>query len=379
MTVGTDAFQRHMILAEVHNVADGMRFKEPSPAVEAAAALLLHWQSLARSYLLVSVLLVALAGLFLARMRLSTRFRARVRVEQLVDGVMIACSALAVLTTIGIILSLLFEASTFFRLVSPQEFFFGLRWEPQIAIRTDQVAGTGAFGAIPVFFGTLMIATIALAVAVPTGLFSAIYLAEYAAPAVRRIVKPTLEVLAGIPTIVYGFFAVLVVAPAVRRAGDAFGFPTSPNSALAAGLVLGIMIVPFISSLTDDALRAVPRSLRDGALAMGATRAEAMTGVLLPAALPGIVGGVLLAFSRAIGETMIVLMAAGLMATLTLNPLNSVTTVTVQIVTLLVGDTEFSNPKTLSAFALGLVLFLVTLCVNVMALAIVRRYREQYE
>lgn len=379
IAAGTDAFQRRMILAEVKNVSAGIRFRDAPPAIDAAAAMLVHWQSLGRSYLLVSVLLVALSGLFLARMRLTPRFRARIKVERLVDGVMMVCSAVAVLTTIGIVLSLLYEASAFFRLVPPHEFFFGLRWEPQIAIRTDQVAGTGAFGAIPVFFGTLLIALIALVVATPTGLFSAIYLAEYAPPRVRQVIKPTLEILAGIPTIVYGFFAVLVVAPAVRRAGDAIGFPTSPNSALGAGLVLGIMIVPFISSLSDDALRAVPRSLRDGALAMGATRAEAMTGVLLPAALPGILGEILLAFSRAIGETMIVVMAAGLMATITLNPLNSVTTVTVQIVTLLVGDTEFSNPKTLSAFALGLVLFLVTLCVNVMALAIVRRYREQYE
>src|SRR5690606_3370646 len=195
----------------------------------------------------------------------------------------------------------------------------------------------------------------------------------------RNIVKPILEILAGVPTVVYGFFAVLTVAPAVREAGSLFGIATSPNSALAAGLVMGIMIIPFVSSLADDALRAVPRSLRDGSLAMGATRAETMTRVLLPAALPGIMGGVLLALSRAIGETMIVVMAAGLIASLTINPIDSVTTVTVQIVTLLIGDTAFDSPKTLAAFALGLVLFLVTLGLNVLALTIVRRYREQYE
>ena len=259
------------------------------------------------------------------------------------------------------------------------DFFLGLRWEPQIAIRADQVASQGAFGAIPVFLGTLLIASIAMLVAVPIGLFTAIYLSEYATRRVRGLVKPALEILAGVPTVVYGFFAVLTVAPAIRSAGSLFGIATSPNSALAAGLVMGIMIIPFISSLSDDAINAVPRTLRDGSLAMGATRAETMTRVLLPAALPGIMGGVLLALSRAIGETMIVVMAAGLIASLTINPLDSVTTVTVQIVTLLTGDTEFNSPKTLAAFALGLVLFAVTLCLNVVALRIVRKYREAYE
>jgi phosphate transport system permease protein len=285
----------------------------------------------------------------------------------------------AILTTAGIVVSLLWEAWAFFAIVPPAEFFFGLKWEPQIAIRPDQVAGSGAFGAVPVFLGTLLIATIAMAVAVPIGLFTAIYLVEYASDRLRRTVKPALEILAGIPSVVYGFFAVLTVAPAIRSAGSIIGIATSPNSALAAGLVMGIMIIPFISSLSDDAIRAVPRSLRDGSLAMGATRAETMTKVLLPAALPGIMGGILLGFSRAIGETMIVVMAAGLIASVTINPLDSVTTVTVQIVTMLVGDTEFDSPKTLAAFALGLVLFAVTLTLNVIALGIVRRYREQYE
>ena len=229
------------------------------------------------------------------------------------------------------------------------------------------------------FVGTLLIAFIAMLVATPIGLYSAIYLTEYAHPKVRAVIKPILELLAGIPTVVYGFFAVLTVAPAMREFGELIGVPIAPNSALAAGAVMGIMIIPFISSLSDDAIAAVPRAMRDGAYALGATKGETITKVLLPAALPGIMGGILLAVSRAIGETMIVVMAAGIIATLTLNPLEPVTTVTVQIVTLLIGDTEFDNPKTLAAFALGLVLFLVTLGLNVIALHIVRKYREQYE
>jgi phosphate transport system permease protein len=259
------------------------------------------------------------------------------------------------------------------------EFLFGLRWEPQIPLRADQIAGAGAFGAIPVFAGTILIATIAMLVATPIGLFTAIYLVEYANDTVRKVVKPIMEILAGVPTVVYGFFAVLTVAPAMREFGGTLGITVSPNSALAAGAVMGIMIIPFISSLSDDALNAVPRTMRDGSLALGATPGETMTKVLLRAALPGIVGGVLLGVSRAIGETMIVVMAAGLIASLTINPLDSVTTVTVQVVTLLIGDSEFDSPKTLAAFALGLVLFIVTLALNVVALHVVRRYREQYD
>jgi phosphate transport system permease protein len=315
----------------------------------------------------------------LAYRRLAPRFRARNGVERLMSGFMIFCSVVAIMTTIGIIVSLLYEAWEFFALVPPAEFFFGLRWEPQIAIRPDQVAGAGAFGALPVFLGTLVIATIAMLIATPIGLFTAIYLVEYASDRARAVLKPMLEILAGVPTVVYGFFAILTVAPAIRQAGAMIGIPVSPNSALAAGLVMGVMIIPFISSLSDDAIRAVPRAMRDGSLAMGATRAETMRHVLLPAALPGIMGGILLALSKTLGETMIVLMAAGLIASLTINPLDSVTTVTLQIVTLLTGDTAFDNPKTLAAFALGLVLFVVTLALNVVALTIVRRYREQYE
>jgi phosphate transport system permease protein len=246
-------------------------------------------------------------------------------------------------------------------------------------LRADQVGSSGKFGAVPIFTGTLLISLIAMAVAAPIGLFSAIYLAEYANRRVRDVVKPILEILAGIPTVVYGFFAALTIAPLVRDTGGAIGLDVASESALAAGLVMGVMIIPFVSSLSDDAITAVPRSLRDGSLALGATQSETIRRVVLPAALPGLVGGLLLAASRAIGETMIVVMAAGLAANLTANPFQAVTTVTVQIVTLLVGDQEFDSPKTLAAFALGLVLFVVTLCLNLVALAAVRKYREQYD
>ncbi|MGD9251389.1 MAG: phosphate ABC transporter permease subunit PstC, partial [Desulfobacterales bacterium] len=282
-------------------------------------------------------------------------------------------------TTIGIVLSVLFEAIRFFRVIPLTDFLFGLEWSPQMAIREDQVGSSGAFGAIPVFAGTLMISAIAMLVAVPIGLMSAIYLSEYANRKFRAVAKPLMEILAGIPTVVYGFFAALIVAPAIRDAGITLGLDVSSESALAAGLVMGVMIIPFVSSLSDDVINAVPQALRDGAYGLGATHSETIRQVVLPAALPGIVGGVLLAVSRAIGETMIVVMAAGLAANLTANPLKTVTTVTVQIVTLLVGDQEFDSPKTLAAFALGLVLFIVTLILNVIALQVVRKYREQYE
>jgi phosphate transport system permease protein len=248
-----------------------------------------------------------------------------------------------------------------------------------MAIRADQVGSSGAFGAIPVLAGTLMISMISMAVAAPIGLMSAIYLSEYANRRIRDMVKPLMEILAGIPTVVYGFFAALTVAPFFRDTGDFLGLAISSESAMAAGLVMGVMIIPFVSSLSDDVINAVPQALRDGALALGATRSETVRHVVIPAAFPGIVGSLLLAVSRAIGETMIVVMAAGLSANLTANPFQAVTTVTVQIVTLLVGDQEFDSPKTLAAFALGLLLFLVTLALNVIALVVVRKYREQYE
>lgn len=368
-----------LLIVEIKNVAAGRMFGTPSDEMLAAAQTYVRWSEIANWAMVVVALAAALLGGFIAYTRLAPRFRARNRVETTMTVFMIVCSVAAILVTIGIIASLLYESFQFFSMVPPHEFFFGLNWEPQMPIREDQIAGTGAFGAVPVFLGTLVIATIAMIIATPIGIFTAIYLVEYADRRVRGTVKPILEILAGVPTVVYGFFAVLTVAPAIRQAGNLLGIATSPNSALAAGAVMGIMIIPFISSLSDDALRAVPRTLRDGSLALGATRGETMTKVMLPAALPGIMGGILLAFSRAIGETMIVVMAAGLIASLNVNPLASVTTVTVQIVTLLIGDTAFDSPKTLAAFALGLVLFVVTLCLNVVALTIVRKYREQYE
>ncbi len=376
---GLDKGQLDLLVSQIKSVAKGNIFEEPAPYIVEAADRLKSWKSIASYAMIASVLAFAILGLAFARGRLAPRFKARNAVETILTGAMIACSLIAILTTVGIVVSLLYETLRFFSMVSVLEFLFGLNWEPQIAMRSDQVTSGGAFGAIPVFAGTFLIAFIAMIVATPIGLFSAIYLTEYASEATRDIVKPLLEVLAGIPTIVYGFFAVLTVAPAIRDLGASLGFSVAPNSALVAGGVMGIMLIPFISSLSDDAITAVPQSLRDGSFGLGATKAETVTKVLLPAALPGIMGGVLLAVSRAIGETMIVVMAAGIIAALTLNPFEPVTTVTVQIVTLLIGDTEFDNPKTLAAFALGLVLFLVTLILNLIALRIVQKYREQYD
>jgi phosphate transport system permease protein len=322
---------------------------------------------------------LAVVGGVLAWRRIRPDFRARNRVEHIVLIALIVASSIAIFTTIGIVLSVLFEAIRFFGEVPVADFLFGLNWSPQTAIRADQVGSSGSFGAVPLFAGTLLITGIAMFVAVPVGLMTAIYLAEYSTTRVRATAKPLLELLAGIPTVVYGFFAALTVAPWVRRIGEGMGFEVASESALAAGLVMGIMIIPLISSLADDAINAVPTSMRDGALGLGSTRTETMLRVILPAALPGIVGGILLALSRAIGETMIVVMAAGLAANLTANPFEAVTTVTVQIVTLLVGDQEFDSAKTLAAFALGLMLFVVTLLLNVVGLAVVRKYREQYD
>ncbi len=311
--------------------------------------------------------------------RIAANFRARNQVERWVVWALIAAATISILTTIGIVFSVLFETLRFFGKVPPMEFLFGLHWSPQTALRADQIAAEGAFGAVPLFVGTLLISTIAMLVAGPIGLFSAIYLSEFASPRFRSWAKPIMEVLAGVPTVVYGFFAALTVAPFVRDVGQAIGLDVASESALAAGMVMGIMIIPFVSSLSDDAINAVPKSLRDAALGLGATRAETVTQILLPAALPGVIAGFLLAVSRAIGETMIVVMAAGLAANLTVNPLEAVTTVTVQIVTLLTGDQEFDTAKTLSAFALGFVLFVTTLLLNVIALYVMQKYREKYD
>jgi phosphate transport system permease protein len=328
-----------------------------------------------------TALLLTLSGLGLlwGWSRISASFRARPVVEKVMQNILLACACLAIFTTVGIVFSVLFESIQFFRSVPIFDFVFGLEWSPQTAIREDQVGSSGSFGAVPLFVGTLLVSAVAMVVAVPIGLMSAIYLAEYASKSVRTYAKPALEILAGIPTVVYGFFAALTVAPFLRDLGASFGLSVSSESALAAGGVMGVMIIPFISSLADDVITAVPQSMRDGSLAMGATQSETVRRVIIPAALPGIVGGIMLAISRAIGETMIVVMAAGMAAKLTANPLESVTTVTVQIVTLLTGDQEFDSPKTLAAFALGLMLFTVTLLLNIFALHIVKKYREQYD
>jgi phosphate transport system permease protein len=325
------------------------------------------------------ILAMLFIGIALTWRRIQPEMRARSEVEAIVRGLLFASSAVAVLTTVGILASVLYEAWMFFGKVSALEFLFGTTWSPQVAMRADQSGSSGSFGAIPLFTGTLLISAIAMFIAVPVGLMAAIYLSEYASSNMRQYAKPALEILAGIPTVVYGFFAALTVAPFIREVGESMGLAVSSESALAAGLVMGIMIIPFVSSLSDDVINAVPQSLRDGSYGLGATRSETVKQVVIPAALPGIVGAVMLAVSRAIGETMIVAMAAGLAANLTANPLDSVTTVTVQIVTLLVGDQEFDSPKTLAAFALGLVLFLVTLALNFVALKVVQKYREQYD
>ena len=392
VTAGLSSGERNLLIGQIQAAAAGVTFGQPDAVTLAAAERYAAWRQIAGWAMVAAAFALMAAAFVFSSARLAPRFRARHGVERVMTILMIACASLAILTTIGIVASLLYEALRFFARVPITEFLFGTKWDPQIAIRADQVGGSGAFGALPVFAGTVLIAVIAMAVAIPIGLLSAIYLNQYASDGFRNTVKPILEILAGIPTVVYGFFAILVVAPALRDSirwitnggGGWLDVPwspilISPNSALAAGSVMGIMIIPFISSLSDDALNAVPRAMKDGSLAMGATESETITKVLLPAALPGIMGGILLGVSRAIGETMIVVMAAGLLANMTANPFEAVTTVTVQIVTLLTGDTEFDNPKTLAAFALGLVLFVVTLMLNVVALRIVRRYRERYE
>ncbi len=369
-----------LVMNDIRNIADGIVVSETQDRALIAAAE--HYNQLrATGFLsLVAVVMSAgAAGLVLSLRYIRPAMRARVNVERIIQVLMVICSTVAIFTTIGIVLSVLFESIRFFQAVPVTDFLFGLHWSPQIAIREDQVGASGSFGVVPLVTGTLMISAIAMAVAVPIGLMAAIYMAEYAAEKFRTVVKPLLEILAGIPTVVYGFFAALTVAPFLRDMGSAIDMDVSSESALAAGLVMGIMIIPFVSSLSDDVINAVPQSLRDGSLGIGATHSETIIRVVLPAALPGIVGSVLLAVSRAIGETMIVVMAAGLTANLTVNPLQAVTTFTVQIVTLLIGDQEFDSPKTLAAFALGLILFIMTLCLNIIALYVVRKYREQYE
>ena len=394
------AQQQQVFFDDARAEARGARRSETiyEPALQAAltatAAQARRLDGLFRFGTLGLAALLAIGGAALAYRRLTPDFRARNRVEGWTQALFIACSVVAVMTTVGIVASLAYESFRFFQAVSPVGFLFGTEWDPQMAMRADQFASKGAFGAVPLFAGTFLIMLIAMAVAGPIGLFAAIYLSEYAGGWTRAVVKPLLEILAGIPTVVYGFFAALTVGPLFRGFFNGIGaqlaggpldglgqylMGVQNQMALVAGAVMGIMLIPFVSSLSDDILNAVPQSLRDGSLAMGATRSETVKKVVLPAALPGIMGAMLLAVSRAVGETMIVTMAAGLQAKTTLNPLDTVTTVTVQIVTLLTGDQEFDSPKTLSAFGLGLTLFGVTLVLNIIALRVVRRYREAYD
>ncbi|MAI90173.1 phosphate ABC transporter permease subunit PstC [Ponticaulis sp.] len=331
----------------------------------------------------VALPVIAVVSAVVCVMQISPELHTQRRVEKLIKGMLLASGVVAILTTLGIVLSLIFETGQFFRSdrVSVLNFFFGTEWSAQTS---------ASFGALPLFFGTFFVAGIAILVAAPIGLFSAIYLSEYASPRSRALIKPVLEVLAGIPTVVYGFFAILVVAPLVRQFGMALDdilrplnggetvIAAQPKSALAAGLVMGVMIIPFISSLSDDVLRTVPSKLKNGALGVGATRAEMMADIVLPVAFPGLMAALLLAISRAIGETMIVVMAAGERANLTVNPFEDITTVTVQIVALMTGDPEFDNPRTLSAFALGAVLFVLTLVFNAFSQWIVERQRKRY-
>ena len=374
-----DALARAALLREITDAENAGANSEARDEVRQAAATMTGLKSLSDWLRLGAGGGLGLIASWWVWSQISSRLRARTRVEQVVRAMLLTCSAVAVLTTVGIVLSLLFESLRFFAQYPWYKFLFGTQWSPQIAMRSDQVGQSGAFGFLPILSGTLLITAIAMLVAGPVGLFSAIYMAEYASPRFRSLAKPILEILAGVPTVVFGFFAALTVAPFIRATGASIGLDVASESALAAGLVMGIMIIPFVSSLSDDVINAVPQFLRDGSYALGATQAETIKHVVMPAAFAGIVSAMMLAMSRAIGETMIVVMAAGLAGNLTFNPLEAVTTITVQIKSLLVGDQEFDSVKTLSAFALGLVLFFFTLTLNTIALKIVSRYREQYD
>lgn len=377
-----DGFSASVALARIHNLADGISVGEVDSWITELAEQYLDWKR--DSYLMMSVLTILISGIacIYALGKIQITFRARAAVEKIISTFLIVCSVVAILTTIGIVFSVIFESIRFFRLIPPLEFLTGLTWNPEFEGASRAGSGQGgiaAYGSIPLFVGTFLISVVALTVAIPIGLLSAIYLSEYASKKTRGIIKPLLEILAGIPTVVYGFFAALTVAPLFKGMGASVGLSVASESALAAGFVMGIMIIPFISSLSDDVINAVPQSLRDAALGLGSTKSESVKNVVLPAALSGIVASIILAVSRAVGETMIVVMAAGLAANLSVNPLDAVTTVTAQIVTILVGDQEFESAKTLSAFALALTLIVITLGLNFIALQIVKKYREQYD
>lgn len=349
------------------------------PYMIEAAASLNEYRAASKFGMTVVVLLAAMLGFLYGRRRMQPRVRARNAVERIMLLGLMAASTVAILTTVGIVFSVVFETMHFFQSVAPRDFFLGTVWDPRFSAPGRMGGNEGQFGLLPLLWGTLYISFVALLVAVPIGLFSAIYMSEYASSRVRSVVKPVLEILAGIPTIVYGFFALVTFGPLLRDLGAMASLQISASSVLTAGIVMGVMIIPFVSSLSDDIISAVPQSLREGSYGLGATQSETIKQVVLPAALPGVVGAVLLAASRAIGETMIVVLAAGIAAKITLNPGEAVTTITVKIVSQLTGDLEFNSPQTLVAFALGLTLFVITLCLNVFALYIVRKYREQYE
>ena len=379
-TLPAFGIEHDAILAEAHGLASGQSGAIFNPAaralIEPFRAAIAHFSVIG----IVVTMLLGLAGGLFAYFRTQRDFAARTKVEQIIMAILLLASLVAIFTTFGIVVSLLFETVRFFQAVSPFDFLLGTQWNPDPMVDPASVR-SDSYGAVPLFWGTIFIgAIIAMVVALPLGLMSAIFLTQYASPTLRRWMKPLLEVLAGVPTVVYGYFAALTVAPLIRDFGHMIGIASaSSESALAAGIVMGIMIIPFVSSMADDAITAVPQAMRDGSLAMGATPSETIRKVLIPAALPGIVAGVMLAVSRAIGETMIVVMAAGATARLTANPFDSMTTVTFQIVALLTGEGSFDHPATLAAFALGMVLFLVTLTLNFIALRVVKRFREAYE
>ncbi len=375
----------NLIYEKTKSLSRGQFTGEITPFIEASAKKYINLRSIAQSSKVVIVLSAIIASGAYAYKRISSNSRTREPVEKFLKAVLFTASLAAILTTVGIIFSLIFQTIDFFKVIPLFDFVFGTHWYPAKAFVRDSSEAldpsmySDTFGAVPIFAGTFFIAFIAMCVAIPIGLMSGIYLAEYASIKVRQYAKPLIEILAGIPTVVYGFFAALTVGPLLKEIGNSMGLDVSAESALAAGGVMGIMIIPFISSLSDDVITSVPQSLRDGSYAMGATKSETIKKVIFPAALPGIVGSILLGVSRAIGETMIVVMASGLAANLTLNPLESTSTITAQIVVILIGDQAFGDPKTQAAFALGMSLFLVTLCLNIVALRVVKKYREKYE
>jgi len=376
--------QAQVLLRRISNLATNFAVLSEAADWEISAANYLTALQQKSTLLLTALMfIIGALGLLVSYQKIRPSLRARHQVEKALMVTLLICSTIAILTTIGIVLSMVGETLKFFSFIKPTDFFFGTTWNPRFStagVADGSLTGSqGSFGLLPLLSGTMLVAGIALLVAIPLGLMVAIYMAEYAPKKVRDTVKPIIEVLAGIPTIVYGFFALVVVGPFLSDLGQMLGLTIRATSALTAGVVMGIMIIPFISSLSDDIITQVPKALRDGSLGLGATKSETIRKVVLPAALPGIVGAVLLAASRAIGETMIVVLAAGNSPSLTANPFEAVSTVTVTIVNQLTGDNDFASPQSLVAFALGLTLFVITLLLNIVALVIVRKYREQYE